>query len=338
MAALTATSSITMKSIPSEDSISWMVTMCGWLRAEAAFASWTNRARRLGSESRSAGSTLIARAERGEYLERPDAGSRCEHVISVWSLAGLQPRVAGAAWRPYTPGVAFRDRLLATIGAARPVLASPGILVVGSEVPNLLEPGAAATLVVSQDLDIGVPVDRHPELKARLSQLEDFAPSDDEPSVWLPRSPDLLELNFVGMDARQDPAEAYVLEDERLPLLVFGALSLVSPGPVIEIDGVRVPLPRPSGLILEKLVTDRTGEKGERDLLVALGLIAISGPADLDELVDSDRRLRPELRHAVRSNLTILSLIQPRQGMPDPRPRRADLAALLRRLDEPDRP
>jgi hypothetical protein len=52
--------------------------------------------------------------------------------------------------------VAFRDRLLATIRAARPVLEDPGVLVVGSEVPNLLEPGAAATLVVSQDLDISL--------------------------------------------------------------------------------------------------------------------------------------------------------------------------------------
>jgi hypothetical protein len=39
----------------------------------------------------------------------------------------------------------FRDRLIATIQAARPVLEDPGVLVVGSEVPNLLEPGAAAT-------------------------------------------------------------------------------------------------------------------------------------------------------------------------------------------------
>lgn len=103
-----------------------------------------------------------------------------------------------------------------------------------------------------------------------------------------------------------------MLEDDRLPLLVFGALSLVEPGLTIEIEGTPVPLPRPAGLILEKLVTDRTGEKGERDLLVALGLLATSGPADLDELVESYRRLRAELRHAVRSNLTILSLLRPR--------------------------
>jgi len=50
--------------------------------------------------------------------------------------------------------VTFRDRLIATIRAARPALESPGVMVVGSEVPNLSETGAASTLVVSQDLDI----------------------------------------------------------------------------------------------------------------------------------------------------------------------------------------
>jgi len=31
-----------------------------------------------------------------------------------------------------------------------------------------------------------------------LSQLQEFEPSVDEPSVWTPPSPDLLELYFVG--------------------------------------------------------------------------------------------------------------------------------------------
>lgn len=163
--------------------------------------------------------------------------------------------------------MAFRDRLIATIRAARPVLGSPGVLVVGSEVPNLLEPGAASTLVVSQGLDIGVPVEGHAALKPRLAELRDFTPSPDEPSVWMPVRPGLLELNFLGIDPAQDPAEAYLLEDDRLPLLVFGALSLVTPGPVIEVEG---------------------------------------------ELV---------------------SLLGRRDGMPDPRPRRAEVAALLRRLE-----
>ena len=236
--------------------------------------------------------------------------------------------------------VAFRDRLLATIRAARPVLAPEGVLVVGSEVPNLLERGAAATLIVSEDLDIGVPVERHEAVKATLGEPHDFDPSPDEPSVWMPRAPDLLELNFVGIDPALDPAEAYVLEDERLPLLVFGALSLLSPGDRVDVEGTRVPVPRAAGLFLEKLITDRTGEKGERDLLVALGLLATAGPEDHQEIERVYRRLRPELRHSVRSNLTILSLLASRPGMPDPQPRRADLASMLRRLEagDPDLP
>jgi hypothetical protein len=233
--------------------------------------------------------------------------------------------------------VAFRDRLLATIRAARPILETPGVMVVGSEVPNLLEPGAAATLVVSQDLDVGVPVHLLSSVKQRLPALSAFRPSEDEPSVWTPRSPDLLEVNFVGMDSAQDPAEAYVLEDETLPLLVFGSLSLVSAGAEIDVAGTRVRLPRPAGLLLEKLVTDRTGEKGERDLLVALGLLTMMEPPDLDEVNAAYRGLRPELRHTVRSNLTVLSLLEPRRGMPDPRPRRAGVAALLRRLEAGER-
>lgn len=98
-------------------------------------------------------------------------------------------------------------------------------------------------------------------------------------------------------------------------------------------EGARLPLPRPAGLVLEKLVTDRTGEKGDRDLLVALALLMTASPDDLLELETTYRRLRPELRHAARSNLTILSLMGPRAGMPDPRPERARVAELLRRLE-----
>jgi hypothetical protein len=229
----------------------------------------------------------------------------------------------------------FRDRLVATIGAARPVLEEPEILVVGSEVPNLLEPGAAATLVVSQDLDVGVPVGRHAAVKRRLVEmLAAFTPSPEEPSVWTPRSPGLLEVNFVGIDRSRDPADAYVFDDDQLPLLVFGALSLVTAGPEIEVGGTRVRVPRPAGLLLEKLVTDRTGEKGERDLLVALGLLMTAGPGDFEELDAAYARMRPELRHVVRSNLTVLSLLDPRVGMPDPRPWRAVIARVIRRLEQ----
>ena len=117
---------------------------------------------------------------------------------------------------------------MATIRAAQPVLELPDVLVVGSEVPNLLEPDAAATLVVSLD-------------------------------------------------------------------------------------------------------------KGKRDLLVAFGLLTLPDADDADELDAAYRALPAELGHAVRSNLTLLSLLEPRAGMPDPRPRRADVAALLRRIEGPGR-
>lgn len=227
----------------------------------------------------------------------------------------------------------FRDRLFATIEAARPVLEVPDVLIVGSQVPNLLEPEAASTLVVSQDLDVGVPIEAHAAVKGRLDSLRDFTPSPDEPSVWIPGRPDLLELNFLGIDAAQEPLEAYVLEDDRLPLLVFGALGLVSRGQEIVIAGTRLTLPRPAGLLLEKLVTDRTGEKGERDLLVAVGILAAVTPADGDEFLRLYRGLRPDVRHMVRSNLTILSLLQRHAGMPDPLPHRTALATLLARLE-----
>jgi hypothetical protein len=234
---------------------------------------------------------------------------------------------------PYTRAVAFRDRLFATLRAARRVLEEPGVLIVGSEVPNLLEPGAASTLVVSQDVDIGIAVACHAAVKRRVAGVSGFRPSPEEPSVLLPETDDLLELNFVGMDPARDPGDTYVLEDPELPLMVFGPLSLVKAGRVMEIDGAWLPLPRRAGLILEKLVTDRTGEKGDRDLLVALGLLMTATPDDLGELEATYRALRPELRHVVRSSLTLLSLMARRPGMPDPGGERARVAALLRRLE-----
>ncbi len=251
---------------------------------------------------------------------------------AVSEVPGSRRRWNHRATLPILVLVAFRDVLHATIRAARPVLESPGVVVVGSEVPNLLEPGAASTLVVSQDLDIGVPVDAVAALRERLGALVEFRPSAEEPSVWTPLSEGLLELNFIGMDPTQDPSEAYVLESEDLPLLVFGSLSFISPGAVLEIEGTRLALPRPAGLLLEKLITDRTGEKGDRDLLVALGVVATATAEDLVEFEESFSKLRPDLRHAILSNLTILSLLSPRFGMPDPEPRRAQIASLIERL------
>lgn len=233
--------------------------------------------------------------------------------------------------------VTFRDRLLATLRAIRPVLEVPGIMVVGSEVPNLLQPDSASTLVVSQDVDLAVPIAGHEEVKQRLRVVEALIRSEDEPSVWIDPAGRLLEVNFVGRDpAIREAEETYVLEDRELPLLVFGQLSLMVPGPPLVVEDLVVPLPRLAGLVLEKLLTDRSGEKGERDLLVALALLMVGTDGDVEELGSLYGALRADLRHAVRSNMTVLSLLAPRPGMPDPRAQRQRVSDVLSRLERQD--
>ncbi|GMV42991.1 MAG: hypothetical protein AMXMBFR64_47070 [Myxococcales bacterium] len=94
----------------------------------------------------------------------------------------------------------FRDRLLATLRLAQPVLDVVGVLVAGSDVPNLVEPGAGATLVVSKDVDIAVPVAAHEEVKRRLAALRGTHPAKDELSVWVANDPALLEFRLIGYD------------------------------------------------------------------------------------------------------------------------------------------
>jgi hypothetical protein len=234
----------------------------------------------------------------------------------------------------------FRTRLLRTLRAVAPVFRETGVLVAGSEVPNLLEPDARSTLVVSQDVDIAVPVDRHATVKARLPEIRDLVRSEEEPSIWLPREKDLIEVNFIGWDAGGLRAgETYVLEDDELPLLVFGHLSLLRPGKVLTIGDLSVPLPRPAGLLLEKILTDRSGEKGDRDLLVALALLLLCDESDLKEIEELYRGLSAELRYAARSGLSTLSLLEPARDMPDPTRHRLLVADLMERLErtEPQR-
>jgi len=237
-------------------------------------------------------------------------------------------------------GMDFRTRLLRTLRAIAPVLREPGVLVAGSEVPNLLEPDARSTLVVSQDVDIAVAVDRHGAVKARLHEIRGLVRSEEEPSVWLPEQADLIEVNFIGWDAGSTRAgETYVLEDDELPLLVFGHLSMLRPGRTLTIGELSVALPRPAGLMLEKILTDRSGEKGDRDLLVALALLMLSEESDLTEIEELYKELSPELRYTARSGLSTLSLLEPVRDMPDPTLHRALVAELLGRLErtEPQR-
>ncbi|HLG59874.1 MAG TPA: hypothetical protein VI485_31330 [Vicinamibacterales bacterium] len=88
-------------------------------------------------------------------------------------------------------------------------------------------------------------------------------------------------------------------------------------------------------MMVEKLLTDRTGEKGARDLLVVAGLLAVADPADLDEMVSTVGGLPAECRHTVRSSLTLLSLVEPVSGMPDPSLFRAQVTRLLARIEGP---
>ena len=115
--------------------------------------------------------------------------------------------------------------------------------------------------------------------------------------------------------------------------MVFGTLALVTPGAEVEAGGHAGPVASSRGADARETDWRSDRRKGDRDLLVALGLLSLMGPDDLDEFVVQVRRLRPELRHAVHSNLTILSLLEPRAGMPDPTHQRREVSALLGRLE-----
>ena len=66
---------------------------------------------------------------------------------------------------------------------------------------------------------------------------------------------------------------------------------------------------------------------------LVLALLLVSGEPDIEELESEYRRLPNDIRHAVLSNLTMLSLLEPIGGMPDPTAERARVATLLRRLE-----
>jgi hypothetical protein len=235
----------------------------------------------------------------------------------------------------------FRERLRATLRSLTPVLGE-GVMVIGSEVPNLLPGSERVPLIVSRDVDLGVEATHHAQIKGGLEELaaRGWCAAPDEPSVLTPPAdhPHLLEVNFVGIDRRlSDPAENYVLEDDVLPLLVFGALSLLQPGPAADVgEGALVRLPQPAGLLIEKLLSERSRSKGDRDLLVALALLLGAGDQDLATARDLYGGLSPEDRYQVRGNLALLSLLAPLPDMPDPRPHRALVAGFLRALEQAD--
>lgn len=245
----------------------------------------------------------------------------------------LSPCEAEATFVP----VDFRSKLIQTLRALRPIL-EEDVLVIGSEVPNLLAEGQSV-VIVSQDIDIGVPVSAHHRIRERLRELSEFRPSPNEPSVWLPNAGrgDLIEVNFVGMDpALDDISDSYVLEDDRLPLLVLGNLSLLEVGERILVEDVRVPVPEPTSLLVEKLLTERSGIKGDRDLLVALALLI--SPASYSEVKvrRAMAKLTKDERALVLGNLTTLSLMEGQPQMPDPSRFRRQVLQLIEIVEEGD--
>lgn len=65
------------------------------------------------------------------------------------------------------------------------------------------------------------------------------------------------------------------------------------------------------------------------------GLLETMTASDHDELEAIYCTLPAELRHTVRSNLAIASLLQARPGMPNPELQRVTFAKLLERLEAP---
>jgi hypothetical protein len=78
------------------------------------------------------------------------------------------------------------------------------------------------------------------------------------------------EVPNLLMDASQDPAEAYVLEDDRLPLLVFGKGARHQPEPVArELEPPRVILFVPAARVARIAAARRLAVRLSAELLSA---------------------------------------------------------------------
>src|SRR4051794_12285 len=97
-------------------------------------------------------------------------------------------------------------------------------------------------------------------------------------------------IRVVGRALARVAGERWARDRESV-FLRFGPLSLLSEGPSLEIDGLHIPMPRPSGVAVEKLIADRSGEKGNRDLLVLAGLLCHMSETDVAHVPVLIRRL-----------------------------------------------
>jgi hypothetical protein len=105
--------------------------------------------------------------------------------------------------------MAFRSRLLATLRAIRPVLEVEGVMVVGSELPNLLEPGAASTLVVSQDVDVAIPLTAHEATKGPCAASPHRAATPSSPTCPFSRSSRRYSAGRIRVRSGRWPLRSY---------------------------------------------------------------------------------------------------------------------------------
>lgn len=170
--------------------------------------------------------------------------------------------------------IRFKQKLLNTLDILKNI---PEIIIIGSEIPNIIylsENIDELNLFVSQDIDIGIPVELADKIIERLTNLLEFYfKSNDEPSVLIPKSVEYLEINFLGIDKKlKNLDDVYIFENKNLSFMVFGNLSLIERQEIL-LAGTKFFIAEPVSLIFEKLLSERNYIKLERDLYVAALLL-----------------------------------------------------------------
>ncbi|MEW5692344.1 MAG: hypothetical protein AB1765_03500 [Candidatus Hydrogenedentota bacterium] len=205
--------------------------------------------------------------------------------------------------------ISFRTKLLNTLKILKDIL--PHTIIIGSEVPNLIRINKKVDLFVSEDIDVGIPVLKFKIIKSGIKRLlKKYYVSRDEPSILCPKTNELLEINFLGIDKNLDDLDdVYIFRDGLVSFIVFGTLSLIK-GKKVSINGMKVILAEPASLLVEKLLTERSHIKGERDIIVAgLLLEVIDIKKEMKHILAMINALNKDKRYLIQDNLSTLILI-----------------------------
>ncbi|MBE7439598.1 MAG: hypothetical protein HS115_14165 [Spirochaetales bacterium] len=203
-----------------------------------------------------------------------------------------------------------------TLRDLRPV--ADQVIVIGSEVPNLSRIHSGADLFVSQDIDLAVPIENLERTDEQIPMLfEHYRQSSDEPSILLPRDDARLEINFLGVDFRsQDLDDISLHRGRHISFLAFGTLTLIKPVD-LTIEKHRFRVAEHRSLFLEKILTERSSIKGERDLYVAaLVFKEIQSPQEIIHMREDILALDSERKFFASDNLASLILMI-EKGHPD---------------------